>query len=160
MASVQSYARVDGSQHTCTLVQSILFIFNIPKDELLLLEIPCSGPDMSDVVPLIDFLPELHPKSQPGFAPTTPVTDLIPLPAQNHLLTSSLNVFSAGDHICSSPNTVFSRTSPLLHTQTESHNSHISLGFPGLTDQALLAPSQTHIFLSLCHRNPPLHLLQ
>lgn len=121
---------------------------------------PGSGSGMADVASLIDFLLELHPKSQPCFAPITPVTGLIPLIAQNHLLTSSLNVFSAGYSLCSGPNIIFPRTSPLLRTCMKSHHSHISLGFPGLTDQVLLAPSQTHVLLSPCCRNPPLHLVQ
>lgn len=83
-----------------------------------------------------------------------------PLLAQKSSSNLSSNVFSAGNHICSGPNTIFSVTSPLLHRGTESHHSHISLGFPGLTDQVPLASPQTHGVLSLCHRNPPLHLGQ
>lgn len=56
------------------------------------MEVPCLGSDMADVASLTDFLPELHPKSQPGFAPTIPVTGLIALPAQDHFLTSSPTV--------------------------------------------------------------------
>lgn len=44
-------------------MQSILIIFNIPEDELLLSVKLCSGPDMADVASLTDFLPELYPKS-------------------------------------------------------------------------------------------------
>lgn len=85
---------------------------------------------------------------------------LIPLLAQKSTSNFTSKIFSAGNHICSGPNTVFSGTSPLPHTGIVSHHSHISLGFPGLTEQVLLASSQTQSVLSPCQRNPPLHFVQ
>lgn len=85
---------------------------------------------------------------------------LIPLLAQKSTSNFTSKIFSAGNHICSGPNTVFSGTSPLPHTGIVSHHLHISLGFPGLTEQVLLASSQTQSVLSPCQRNPPLHFVQ
>lgn len=82
-----------------------------------------------------------------------------PLLAQKSSSNLSSNAFSACNHICSGPNTVFSATSPLLHTGIESHHSHMPwlswLAWPGSS-----CLSQTHSVLSPCHRNPPLHLVQ
>lgn len=94
MPSLQSYARVDVSQYTCTLMQLIFIIFNIPKDELLILEIPFSGPDMvmcsglnttsSRTSPLLHIqIQSLHFHTSHGFPG---LTDQALVPSQIHII--------------------------------------------------------------------------
>lgn len=78
-----------------------------------------------------------------------PSQGLFPLLAEKSSSNLSSNVFSAGNHICSGPSMIFSGPSPLLCTGVESHHPHISLGFLSLTDQVLLASSQTQSVLCI-----------
>lgn len=137
----------------------VLIVFSIPEDELLLLEKLCLGSDTADAASPTDFLPELHPKSQPGFFPTIPVTGFTPLPAQNHLKFQPNCIQCWWSHQLCYQHHLLSIFPTATHMEREPSFPHQPC-FPGLTDRALLAPFETHVFLSLCHKSPLLLLVQ